>query len=674
MKRRQYFSIISSLVAVFVFCVSAQSASPDVVISQFYSSQVAKGRLQYDFIELFNRSDTAVDLSGWSLQASEMSDGFWKKMPLSGTIGTGQYLLISGALTVTSGGLIPLPPVDASGDLMLNPTAGRLALVNDTVTLGSECPAAGAIVDFVYWGSTGCGTIDPFDGKSSLIRALGGCADSDDVAADFSFVSPYPRSKTEPRISCDTPTESARYSFNLPANGGAAKTTSGAGAITSIGSARFQSSDGAPSPNGMAIFSFRQGGTLVSEATVPASTLVRSAIVYVEYSGSVNTGLAITNPNSDPVTISFDYVDSSRGYYFPSNFGTLTIPANGQIARFINQLPFAMSAPLQGTLELYSTAPIGITALRGYTNERNEFLVTTLPVIDSSTPPPTTPTVLAQFAVEGGWRTYIYLVNSGTVEATGSIDFRNPSGQLSPVPLAGLPTPVSSATYSIPARSSLSVLLKGTGLITRTGSVRISPSGGTPTPVAMAVFGYRRNDVVVSEAGLVGITGSQLSTYVEASGAVGAIGSVQSGLAIANAGDKATVVDLTLTPLDGTTSGTLRASLTLNPFSQLSRSLNELFPTLPTSFQGVLHASTPGSITMVGLRARYNERGDYLFTTTPPVDESAPASFDELIFPHLTDSGGYKTQFFFFGSSATATAGTLMSLNPAGLPLALQLQ
>jgi hypothetical protein len=41
MKRPLCFAIVYSLLAVFVFCRSAQSASPDVVVSQLYSSQVA---------------------------------------------------------------------------------------------------------------------------------------------------------------------------------------------------------------------------------------------------------------------------------------------------------------------------------------------------------------------------------------------------------------------------------------------------------------------------------------------------------------------------------------------------------------------------------------------------------------------------------------------------------
>ena len=51
----------------------------------------------------------------------------------------------------------------------------------------------------------------------------------------------------------------------------------------------------------------------------------------------------------------------------------------------------------------------------------------------------------------------------------------------------------------------------------------------------------------------------------------------------------------------------------------------------------------------VGLRGRYNEREDFLVTTTMPSAESAPSSA-ELYFPHFVDSGGYTTQFVLCGT------------------------
>src|SRR5206468_1934381 len=78
---------------------------------------------------------------------------------------------------------------------------------------------------------------------------------------------------------------------------------------------------------------------------------------------------------------------------------------------------------------------------------------------------------------------------------------------------------------------------------------------------------------------------------------------------------------------------------------------------LQLPFQGILRISTNAAsgISVAGLRGRYNERGDFLITTTPPIDESSTSS-GELLFPHLTDAGGYTTQFILLSGSASQSS------------------
>jgi hypothetical protein len=77
---------------------------------------------------------------------------------------------------------------------------------------------------------------------------------------------------------------------------------------------------------------------------------------------------------------------------------------------------------------------------------------------------------------------------------------------------------------------------------------------------------------------------------------------------------------------------------------------------------------------VVGLRGRLNERGDFLVTTTPPNNEASSVSNAEMLFPHLVDGGGYKTQLVLFsGSTGQKSAGTLVFVSQAGQPLGLVL-
>jgi hypothetical protein len=75
---------------------------------------------------------------------------------------------------------------------------------------------------------------------------------------------------------------------------------------------------------------------------------------------------------------------------------------------------------------------------------------------------------------------------------------------------------------------------------------------------------------------------------------------------------------------------------------------------------------------VVGLRGRYNERDDFLITTTQPSDETRAASISDQYFPHLADGGGYTTQFILFnGSSDQSSSGLLRFFTQSGQSLNL---
>src|SRR4051794_10638611 len=76
----------------------AQAVSPDIVISQVYGGGGNSGAtLRNDFIELFNRGATAVDITGWSIQYASSAGSSWSRTNLTGSIQPGQYYLIQEA-------------------------------------------------------------------------------------------------------------------------------------------------------------------------------------------------------------------------------------------------------------------------------------------------------------------------------------------------------------------------------------------------------------------------------------------------------------------------------------------------------------------------------------------------------------------------------------------------
>src|SRR5262249_706284 len=146
--------------------------------------------------------------------------------------------------------------------------------------------------------------------------------------------------------------------------------------------------------------------------------------------------------------------------------------------------------------------------------------------------------------------------------------------------------------------------------------------------------------------------GSAFRLYVEN-------GAAQTGFAIANSSASAVTVTFELTALDGTPTG-LTGSTTIPGNGQVAMFLNEIagFGNLSHPFQGILRMQGAG-ISVVGLRGRNNQRGDFLITTTSPVDEAAPARSDEMYFAHLVAGGGYSTQFILFNGNGGATSGTM---------------
>src|SRR5262245_51864969 len=69
-----------------------------VSISQVYGGGGNSGAtIKNDFIELYNRGTTAIDLTGWSVQYASAGGTSWQVTALSGSIAPGGYYLVKEA-------------------------------------------------------------------------------------------------------------------------------------------------------------------------------------------------------------------------------------------------------------------------------------------------------------------------------------------------------------------------------------------------------------------------------------------------------------------------------------------------------------------------------------------------------------------------------------------------
>jgi hypothetical protein len=434
------------------------------------------------------------------------------------------------------------------------------------------------------------------------------------------------------------------------------------------GYGRIRAGSGA-TPTGLAIFGVRQGGVLVNEAGVPGQSLISSGRIYAEVSpsGLLNTGVAIANPNSTGALITFTIRDTNGNTI---RTDTTTVGANQQLVGFLNEAPFSSGNGIQGSFSFTSSVPVAMIALRGYFNERttSEFLMTTLPVVDLAATVSSGTQVIPHFAAGGGWTTSVLLVNPTGVDQTGSLQALDALGGAQTVVIDGATG--GSAAYTVKANSSRKIVVTGAaGLVY--GPIRVVPTSGGPAPVPLVVFSFKDGPITVSEAGVPVTMGTAFRMYTQ----VTTGSQITTGIAISNATDVNGTVTFSLTSLDG---GTVLGSDSrfMPAAGQVVAFLDQLIPSLAgQTVEGILRITTDlSSISVVGLRGRTNERGNFLMTTTPPTVENSPATTAERFFPHLVDGGGWTTQFILFsGTPAQSSTGTLTFVKPDGTAMQLNI-
>ncbi len=208
MHRKSRFTLVIMALLLVVGMLGIQPAKPvqaanPLRISQVYGGGGESGATYtHDFIEIFNSSNTALDLTGWSVQFTTSLGLFWQVTPLTGTIpANGYYLIQEGA---GGGGTTLLPVPDNTGSIFMVADNFKVALVDSTTALSGTCPTD--VVDFVGIGSANCyegaAAAPVLSNTTAAIRKEGGCTDTNDNGADFEASAPNPRNTASPTHAC----------------------------------------------------------------------------------------------------------------------------------------------------------------------------------------------------------------------------------------------------------------------------------------------------------------------------------------------------------------------------------------------------------------------------------------------------------------------------------------
>ncbi|RDC58498.1 hypothetical protein DU508_00385 [Pedobacter chinensis] len=127
-----------------------------VVISEVYGGGGNSGAtFKNDFIELYNPGNTAVDLTGWSVQYGAATGTSWQVTPLTGSIPAKGFYLVQEA--AGAGGTVDLPTPDAIGTINMAGTAFKVILSNATTALTGANPSGTVVIDKVGVGPTATG-------------------------------------------------------------------------------------------------------------------------------------------------------------------------------------------------------------------------------------------------------------------------------------------------------------------------------------------------------------------------------------------------------------------------------------------------------------------------------------------------------------------------------------
>ncbi|HEY6362044.1 MAG TPA: lamin tail domain-containing protein [Vicinamibacterales bacterium] len=190
---------------------TAQAVSSGLVISQIYGGGGNSGApFTHDFVEIYNGGTAPLSLDGLSIQytsatgAANFGSSSTQRTELPAvTLGPGAYFLVQEASNAAVGSPLPTPDHIDNDPIPMSATAGKVALVTGTDTLGcnggsTPCdPAALArIIDLVGYGGANF-----FEGQqptqapsntTAVVRTPGN-VDTDENGTDFVVATPNPR-------------------------------------------------------------------------------------------------------------------------------------------------------------------------------------------------------------------------------------------------------------------------------------------------------------------------------------------------------------------------------------------------------------------------------------------------------------------------------------------------
>jgi hypothetical protein len=171
------------------------------------------------------------------------------------------------------------------------------------------------------------------------------------------------------------------FDFSVPAGGVWRIRTQGSasGSVTS-GYTSMVTSGGSPMPEAVAILRLSENGDLISETAVPAQSQVTRSLMFGSFGPNSRTGVALANPLSQEIQVTLTAFDNAGGIVAPAR--TLTLRAASQTSAFLDELITGLPSGFEGSVVVDAATPVYAISIRGTTNSRGRFLMSTLAMVD----------------------------------------------------------------------------------------------------------------------------------------------------------------------------------------------------------------------------------------------------------------------------------------------------
>lgn len=212
------------------------------------------------------------------------------------------------------------------------------------------------------------------------------------------------------------------------------------------------------------------------------------------------------------------------------------------------------------------------------------------------------------------------------------------------------PVVTSSIPYFTPNRGAVRIATEGS-TATVVGYARAQPTVST-TPTGVSIFDLRQNDILISEAGVPGVTTMTSGrTYAEVNSPF------NTGLAFANPNASSVVVSFSFTDQFGFERA--RSGFTLNANTQIAKFLSEQPFNLTSGFTGTLTFNSSAPIAVIALRTVINERTEFLATAQSVASLPSDISAAPILLAHFADGAGWRTKVFLVNTTDSPINGTV---------------